>query len=367
VIGYLINDDREYVLASESISRQWAAFGEVGLRVTPRLRMSVGGRHFDYTEREDFWQIDQYFGIDARDENGLARTIPLPEERSFGRARNDGEIFRLNGSFDLTRDKLVYVTIAQGFRPGGANQVTESTGVPEDQRDYDPDSIVSHELGGKFAFADNRFYLSTAAFYIDWSDIQTEVPTGLGFSTVGNAGKATARGLELELHARKVFAAGLTLVAGYTFIDVKLEETTLELGYAGDRAPRVPRHSGSLLADYHVPASNGWIAALNFLVTHTGSSATTFGPVRPNAEGQQEPDPFYMEQKGYWLATTSVRLQNDRWTVRLFADNLFDERVDLNRVAAPFNSPYRGSYVVDTVNRPRRIGIELTRRFGAAR
>ena len=64
---------------------------------------------------------------------------------------------------------------------------------------------------------DQRVYLSSAVYYIDWSDIQTLVPTDLGFIIFGNAGKATAQGLELELQSRGLFADALSLLVGYSY------------------------------------------------------------------------------------------------------------------------------------------------------
>ncbi len=43
----------------------------------------------------------------------------------------------------VTPDALLYLTLAEGYRPGGFNLVTPNTGVPLDERAFDPDSIVS--------------------------------------------------------------------------------------------------------------------------------------------------------------------------------------------------------------------------------
>src|SRR5690606_13095920 len=97
-----LNDDKEYYFqADPSTIRQWAVFGEIGLKLTPDLRVSFGARHCDYKPLETFYAIDQYFGVDARDANGFARTTPFPDEFSFGVADDDGQIFRFNASYNL--------------------------------------------------------------------------------------------------------------------------------------------------------------------------------------------------------------------------------------------------------------------------
>ena len=361
VIGAPLNDDKEYYFTSDPTKiNQWAMFGEIGFRVTPELRVSLGARHFDYRLRETFYAIDQFFGPGARDENGHARTTPIPAEYSFGRADDDDQIYRFNASYDVTDDDLVYVTIAEGYRPGGFNLVTPNTGVPLDQRAYDPDSIVSYEVGGKLSLLDRRVYLSTAVYYIDWSDIQTLVPTDLGFTIFGNAGKATARGFELELQSRDVLLDDLSIAIGYSYTGVELEESIVNLGLSGDSAPRVPEHSGSLMLDYVIQSSGPWTAGFNIATSYTGSSASAFGPAVPRANGAIEPNPLYLEQDGYWLTNLSARFQMNAWTLRLFVDNALNEDVDLYRTRESSDSQYRSPFVSRGVNQPRTVGLQLT-------
>jgi iron complex outermembrane recepter protein len=364
LIGVSINDNREYFFTSDPTTiNQWAVFGEIGLRVTPELRMSVGARHFDYRLRETFYAIDQYFGPDVRDEDGLARTVPIAEEFNFGRADDDGEIFRFNASYDVTPDDLVYVTIAEGYRPGGFNLVTPNTGVPLDERAYEPDSIVSYELGGKLTMLDQRVYLSSAVYYIDWSDIQTLVPTDLGFVIFGNAGKATARGLEVELQSRGLFADALSLMIGYSYTQVELEESIVGLGLKGDSAPRVPEHSGSFMLDYTLGDTGTWHGGFNISTSYTGGSFSTFGPLIPEEDGSLSPDVLHLEQDAYWLTDVSARFGMNDWTVRLFVDNVFDEGADLWRSLEDAFSPYRDPYIERGVNQPRTIGLQLAWEF----
>ena len=322
--------------------------------------MSIGARHFDYRLRETFYAIDQYFGPDARDEDGLARTVPIPEEFNFGRADDDGQIFRFNASYDVTPDDLVYVTIAEGYRPGGFNLVTPNTGVPLDERAYEPDSIVSYEVGGKLSMLDQRVYLSSAIYYIDWSDIQTLVPTDLGFVIFGNAGKATARGLELEVQSRGLFADALSIVVGYSYTQVQLEESIVGLGLKGDPAPRVPEHSGSFMLDYALGGNGTWQGGINLTTSYTGGSFSTFGPLIPESDGSLSPDVLHLKQKAYWLTDISARFGMNDWTVRLFVDNVFDEDAELFRALEDAFSPYRDPYIERGVNQPRTIGLQLT-------
>jgi len=356
-----LNDNKEYFFTADPTTiKQWAVFGELGLRLTPQLRMSIGARHFDYRLRETFYLVDQFFGPAARDSNGLARTTPFEDEFSFGRADDDGQIYRFNASYDLTADALAYLTVAQGYRPGGFNLVTPNTGVPLDKRAFEPDSIVSYEVGGKLSLLDRRVYLSSAVYYIDWSDIQTQVPTDLGFSVLGNAGKASVRGFELELQSRGLLVDGLSMMVGYSYTDAKLEESIIGLGLEGNHVPNVPEHGGSFMADYAFSVGGAWTAGVNVNTSYTGKSFTRFGALVPEEDGSLSPEVQYLKKDAYWLTNISARFGMNSWSVRLFVDNLFDDSVDLTRELHLANSPYRQPYYSRGVNRPRTIGLELT-------
>jgi iron complex outermembrane receptor protein len=232
--------------------------------------------------------------------------------------------------------------------------------VPLEERQYDPDSITSYEVGSKIALLENTVYLSSGVYYIDWSDIQTLVPTDLGFVIFGNAGKATARGLELELQTRDLFARGLSLMLGYSYTRVQLEEDIVDLGLSGNRVPQVPRHNGSLSANYEFPLAGPWRAAGVLSTTYTGTSYSRFGPQVPTAVGDLVGDDAYLQQDAYWLTDLSARLSNDNVEVRLFVENVFDEVADLSRALENANSQYRNPYVLRTINQPRTIGVQLT-------
>lgn len=385
-----IEDEKEfYFLTDPTTFRQWAVFGELGLRITPQWQVSVGARHFDYKLRETFFAIDQYFGsvdpvtgdsFPGRDANGLARTTPLPHEFTFGAADDDGQVFRFNTSYDLTDDDLLYLTVAQGYRPGGFNLVGPNTGITAAQRQFDPDSIVSYEIGGKFSLAANRVYVSSAIYYIDWSDIQTvNFVETVGFAILDNAGKARSQGFELEVQLRDVAIEGLSLSLGYAFTDAQLTETVADFGFAGDPIPRVPRHAASFNVDYAFLTAAGWDAGINVLATYTGGSATEFGVLEPvqqrdingdlvlDANGKPiivaAANPFYLDQDAYWLTDVSVRVENNAWKLRLFVDNVFDKSADIQRGYTPANSAFRQPFTSRIVNRPRTVGVELSRSF----
>jgi len=370
IIGAKLNDAKEYTYVADNRTRQLAVFGELKYNFTDAWQASIGGRYFDVRGTGDFYSIDQWFGLNARDANGLARTVPLPNEFSNGRYREKGSVWRFNTSYKIGDSSLIYATVAQGFRPGGFNLTTPNTGIPPEGRQYDSDQIVSYELGGKFSMMQDRIYVSSALFHIDWTDIQTTVRTPLGFSYQGNAGKAVSQGVEIEVNTRDILAKGLSLNLGYSFTNAKLKETIVGIGFSGERVPLVPHHALSAMADYDVELGNGLKAGFNWLTTYTSASRADFGPYRPvfGAAGGQPVASTSLNRQflpidDYWLTNVSLRLEGDSWSARIFADNLFDTRFTTARTFQNANSAFSGPGVTSSINRPRTIGIGLTKRF----
>ncbi|ODU22320.1 MAG: hypothetical protein ABS87_02960 [Sphingomonas sp. SCN 67-18] len=365
ILGFALTDPAEYLSVSSAGARQWALFGELGYRITPQWQFSVGLRYFDYSSFSDDYNIDQFFGEDARDESGTARTAPLPDEVSNGRSADKGTVLRFNTSYNLTDDALLYATVAQGYRPGGYNSVGANTGITPDQFQYKPDTIWSYELGAKASLLDRRLYVSGAAYYIDWKDIQTQVQTSLGFPLSGNAGKASSKGFELEISSRNLIAPGLSLGLGYGFTDTKLEESIDFLGQKGQQVPFVPRHAGSLTLDYERAVGGDLKFGFNGVLTYTGRSYADFGPdvPDPDEESGLRANDNYLRMRSYMFGTAGIRLGTDRWTVRLDVDNLFDTYADIGRFFNATNSPYRDPYVSRFTMRPRTFWLSGSVRF----
>lgn len=367
IIGAELNDNKEYTYQQIDKTRQIAAFGELNYQITDAWRASVGGRVFNIRGNGNFYAIDQWFGQNARDSNGMARTVPLPDELATGRYRAKGSVWRFNTSYKFD-DSLIYLTIAQGFRPGGFNSATPNTGIPPEGRQFESDDLISYELGTKLSLANDRVYLSSSIFRIDWSDIQTTVRTPLGFTYLGNAGKAVSQGLEAEINVHDILAQGLSFNLGYSYTDAKLTETISRIGFKGERMPLVPRHALSLMTDYSTEISGNVKAGLTWLTTYTSGAYADFGRFKPitvsgSTQPSATPNPQYLPIKSYWLTNVSLRIGDGDWSARVFADNLFDVRYTTSRRYQNANSPYAGAAVGYTANRPRTIGIALTREF----
>ena len=69
--------------------------------------------------------------------------------------------------------------------------------VPNADFEFDDESVESFEIGGKHEFADGVVRLNWAAFYSEYSDLQTTIFKGVGFA-VSNAASSEVQGLEVD-------------------------------------------------------------------------------------------------------------------------------------------------------------------------
>jgi iron complex outermembrane recepter protein len=365
--GYLIADDTQYAFRSEQQREQLAGFTEVTYRLTPALQLSLGGRVFRYETEGEFWAIDNYFGVEARDAEGISRTEPFAEEFTFGRAEDTGIIFKLNGSWNWGDDNLLYATIASGYRPGGFNLVSTQTGVSADQFEYQPDEIINYEIGGRL-FLNPQSFFSGDVYFIDWTDIQTQEQTDLGFAVLGNAGKARVRGLELEFNSQDLLAPGLAVGFSYGYTDGELTETVTFLGFSGDKVPFVAEHTGAFQLDYEYGLANDTTLGFNATVSYRDEIFTRFGAVVPSLDDDGNPvtveNPAYIRLASSTVTDISVRLTTEQWQARVFVDNLLDTEPQSNAEVLLTSGPFNNGPVINRfIGRPRTIGIEASYKF----
>ena len=83
---------------------------------------------------------------------------------------------------------MAYATVSSGFRPGGGNAVYPTTGAawgsePFQQlrvnytsgkwpATYEPDRVLSYELGEKARLFDRRLTVNASIYYEDWRHVQ---------------------------------------------------------------------------------------------------------------------------------------------------------------------------------------------------
>jgi outer membrane receptor protein involved in Fe transport len=155
---------------------------------------------------------------------------------------------RVYASFKATDDINIYASVGSGFRSGGFNRGP----LPN----YEPESLVSYELGSKGVVADGKLAYEIAVFYSDYKDmlrrgivyVADAVPQTQFLTT--NLGKVEVKGTEVGLTWRPTERLALNATAAYMDSEVVEVKSTDATNIAGDPVDYVPEVSYSLGAFY---------------------------------------------------------------------------------------------------------------------
>lgn len=363
-------DEVEYASFVRSKITEKAIFGEGTFKVTPEWQVTAGARYFGYTSE-----------VSGRS------TLPLLGEpvspydlpAAGGTSKKSGWVWKFNSSYNFTPDLMVYGTYSKGYRIGGPNTVAPCV-LPLDptqqnvcalpnEIQFGPDTTKNAEIGVRAQFFDHKLTFNFNVFQIKWDGIQVDSATlnGIVGITV-NGGKAKSEGFETSFQVRPL--PGLSIQGTYSYVDARLTEDVPSIiavnspaatypsipiqldALAGDRLPGSAKHSGSLGATYTVPFKDGNIVA-DWTATYRGNVVTRLGWDR--AFGDKLP--------GYVLHRASLVYEADRYSIGLFANNIFDKyavaSVANDRSRVGLNNGVVLRYYKQTVINPRTFGIEV--------
>lgn len=366
-----------WLTRQDRVDRDYAAFGELSFDITNNLTLTGGARVYRYKN-----SLVGFFGY-AR--NFSSRTgvsgcfttdgTPLNQNptgtlappivdgtpcTNLDKVTSDTDaIYKLNATYTINPDALVYVTWSQGFRPGGINRRGDV--------DYGPDSLDNYEFGWKTRFGDVTF--NGAIYQEDWNDIQLSFLGLNGLTEIRNAGIARIRGVESDLTYR---ANGLTLSLSGSYNDAKIRRdfcaianedfdcTTPAnndlLAPSGTRLPITAKFKGNAIARYEFPLGD-WDAHVQGALAHVGKRRSDLRPFENDLKGTFG---------AYTTFDASIGVKKDNLRFELFATNLFDSRGVINSgvqclettCGDPDGISSTGGVFYDVVIKPRIVGIK---------
>ncbi len=133
-----------------------------------------------------------------------------------------------------------YALVARGYKTGGFNSTFER---PEDLT-FKPESSWNYEIGIKTSLFNNKLFVESSLFYIDWKNqqIYQTAPSGVG-SMLKNAGESVSKGLEISLNTAKI--EGFEFMASYGFTHATFISNVLNatINYNGNFIPYVPKNT----------------------------------------------------------------------------------------------------------------------------
>lgn len=273
-----------------------AIYGQMDWQATDRLALSAGLRYSeDEKEGEESQQIffdsfldncgEQFFpeviatGNPYFTPEGCLRFgVEVSDLEDEHKEDWDAVNWRLNASYDLNEDSMVYATISTGYKPGGfrLGGIQDDEATPENESVVDNEEVTAYEIGYKGLLAET-LSVSAAIFYYDYEDIQVELGildqrSGIVTAKLANASSAEIYGFEAET----TWAATeqLTVLANYSYLqseyldDFFVSDTkdNIVRNVKGNELNRTPNHKFSLAGYYVQPVGD---ADLVFTANYT--------------------------------------------------------------------------------------------------
>jgi outer membrane receptor protein involved in Fe transport len=319
--------------------KQSALFGEATYALLPSVKVTLGLRYFHY----DFDFLQSY--------SGLATAPPLV---STGTTSASGTTPKVGFTYLPTENLTLFASASKGFRPGSANLPIPPSFCGVDLQTlgvstYKPDSVWSYELGEKAKLLNGTVGLRASGYYIDWKDIQQNVPLACGYGYTANAGGAVSKGAELEFDAR--LGRGFTLHENIGYTDAKITSSAVGSALAvGSPLANVPKWTVDSSFEFLKPLANGWNLGIR------GDDEYISSEYDPNAQ------PYPVNQRGgYNILNARLGLEMQRFSAYLFASNLLNRvgYVGFDRSEAQNTPQY--ARVIPTI--PRIVGVDAQVRF----
>jgi iron complex outermembrane recepter protein len=379
----------EYLLNEQRVNRDSAIFGEVTWDITSKLSLLGGLRRFKYDNT-----LEGFYGFGP---NAFATSPPPPlypggppgpggisgqqtcftttvwhgtapcENINVGTS-GSGWTPKINLSYKLADQVMVYATYSKGFRPGGVNRTKA-------EPPYTADYLKNYEVGWKTTWLDNSLRVNGALYYEQWNNFQFGFTGQYGIPLIANAGNARVKGADTEIEWAATKALTLKLAATYT--DSQLTQNYCgalnpdgtpissnpcvvagrapftPLAPTGTRLPETPRIKTSTSARYLFPLAS-WEGHVEADVVYQ----TWVSPALRVADAA-----ILGEQPAYALANLFFGAEKNGLSIELLVKNAFDRRASLYRFAECGTVVCGPGAVYNVISPPRLIGIQFGQKF----
>ena len=352
--------------------RDYAGFGEVTYDFTPKLSATGGVRFFKSKN-----SLQGFFGFGLTNDftsgtgekgcTGPAVVAGSPCTNVNKTVEETGHTQKLNLTYHIDDDRMIYATYSNGFRPGGLNRVGS---LPP----YIADYLSNYEIGWKTSWDDKRIRFNGAVFVENWQDFQFAFLGPNSVTQIANAGSAQIKGIEGEVTFAPTRA--VTLSSGFAYLDAKLTHSYCgQLGPNGKDLEASQCKHGDGSSAVQAPDGAALPVTPKFkanVVVRYGFNLGSFDAHVQGAAvyvGERWPDLRTVQQQilgreaAYTLADVSAGIDGKNFTLELFVNNLLDKRAQLDRWAQCDASVcgMQGTYI--TPAQPRTIGIKFGQKF----
>ncbi|CAA0093138.1 Ferric-pseudobactin 358 receptor [Halioglobus japonicus] len=345
----------------------WSAFAQGTWNFTESIRAISGLRYSSESKKAKASQVIYQYETDQPLTDPFALAILQQEfdSSNYSNKGNRGES-NLDPTFtlqwDVTDSAMVYFTWARASKSGGYNSSDRSG----DNFEYGDETAENFEFGLKSDLLDGAARINLAVFHTQYDDLQVSSFNGTSFE-VGNAGKATSQGVELDalyaLSDQWMLGTNLAyLDATYDEFDSSCPADTNQWrgscvanngafqDMSGESLEFAPQWSGTLFVEYNVPVGD----VLHFSARTEAVYQDEFS-VLPTLD-------TYLVQGDFWKYNMRVAVESsdERWLVAIAGMNLSDKHtMNFGGPTLAVPGVYYGNYEY-----PRRIELSASYRFG---
>ena len=329
-------------------TQAYAIYADATYHITDKLSIGAGGR---YSSDKKTQSLVIYTGAGVVSGSGAlllgANGVPTA---AFQQSNKTFHKFtpRATIRYEIADRTNVYATFSKGFRAGSFNSAASTTAAAI--LPIKPENITAYEIG--FKTAHRMFRAEIAGFYYDYKNLNVSltvprcpacVPPDLSPTLqVGNAPKATIKGVDGQIVATPIEKLNLTLGAAYvharygSFPNAVGQGTnatnTLNAGFSGQtqdwtgqQMARAPDFTANFSADYSVPVATGELRLsgnVRYTTSYVVNNPSLYGPAAPaalqNKQRYRQPSftlvdgeiTWYSDGERYWIGVYGKNLTN---------------------------------------------------------
>jgi iron complex outermembrane receptor protein len=302
-----------------------ALFGEASYVFAPGLSFTAGARAFTATHAV----------------SAASRGLIVGAPTTFnGSNRQTGVAPKLVLKYEPSPEATFYAQFSEGYRLGGINVDGPAGATGEKESTFDSDNLRNYEIGGKLSLFDGRLTANAAAYFEDWTNVQTDEIAPNGAFYVLNAGTVHDPGFELDFGLEPL--QYLSLQGNFFWNNASLARDSA-LPISGDNGlPGAPSASAALSAEYRIVLDAQTTAFVRLSDAYVGSSHLGFSEATPS-------------MGNYSLASIRAGVARGPWQITLFVDNLTADQGNTFAFGNPFNPEKQ-----ITPPQPRTLGLSVS-------
>ena len=315
-----------------------APFAQVVFPVTDAFKVTTGLR-YHYTRRRATFKFEPNESMQQAGQliHMITGMDPGIRPHSFRASDSWDELLpKLNLSYSLTDDHMLYAGVSRSFIPGGFNYAT----MTNTNYTYDSQTAWNYEVGAKTSWFDQRLNVNLALFYSRFKDLQImQYNPAAGTYLAMNAGSADSYGAELEMQARLAKGLDATIGLGYTharYDDYKKETATGTLVLDDKKIELTPEYTANAALRYRHDNGLFLMGQMNYLSKIYWD---------PENEAKRSPVTTVDAKIGY---------EGEHFEAYLYGKNIFGERYQVY---------YTPTSNIGIIAPPQTFGIEVAYKF----